>query len=145
MNKWNELASYIGEIPYEVRFVDGGIMSNFPIDIFHKKQIVPRLPTFGAKLSIDRNKLNQIKSPFSLFGAIFNSVRHLHDYDFILRHKDYKHLVKQIDIGNHNWLDFNISDEAKKDLFYRGAKAAAEFLKDFDWNKYKEIRNKLLD
>ncbi|MCK4466673.1 MAG: patatin-like phospholipase family protein [Bacteroidales bacterium] len=143
MNKWNELASYIGEIPYEVRFVDGGIMSNFPIDIFHKKHVVPRLPTFGAKLGIDRNKLNQIKSPFSLFGAIFNSVRHLHDYDFILRNKDYKMLVKQIDIGDHNWLNFNLSDEAKKDLFYRGAKAAAEFLKDFYWEKYKEIRKNI--
>jgi len=37
MNNWNELVGYKGSIPGKVFFVDGGIMSNFPIDIFHKK------------------------------------------------------------------------------------------------------------
>jgi NTE family protein len=137
---WDELAGFIGKIPKEVKFVDGGIMSNFPIDVFHKKNTVPRLPTFGVRLGIDRNNANEITSPLNLFGAMFNSLRHLHDYDFILRNPDYKLLIQKIDIGDHDWLNFALKDEAKVDLFVRGARAAAEFLRKFDWMNYKEVR-----
>jgi NTE family protein len=138
---WDELASYRGEIPREAIFVDGGLLSNFPIDVFHKHNTVPRMPTFGIRLGIDRNKPNKVTNPMNLFGAMFNSIRHLHDYDFILRNPDYKQLVKNIDIGPHDWLDFGITDEAKKDLFYRGALAASEFLRKFDWGHYKQTRS----
>ena len=115
-------------------------MSNFPIDVFHKKNTIPRLPTFGVRLGIDRNKANTVDNPLNLFGAMFNSLRHLHDYDFILRNPDYKLLIQKIDIGDHDWLNFAISDDAKKDLFVRGATAAAEFLRKFDWVGYKQVR-----
>ena len=137
---WDELASYRGEVPGEIYFVDGGLLSNFPIDVFHKHNVVPRLPTFGVRLGIDRNKPNRISNPMNLFGSMFNSIRHLHDYDFILRNPDYKQLVKSIDIGNHDWLNFGIDGKAKKDLFYRGALAASEFVRKFDWEKYKQTR-----
>ncbi len=144
MSNWNKLVRYKGKIPEEVYFIDGGIMSNFPIDIFHKFNTIPRLPTFGVRLGIDRNSPNQISNPLSLFGAIFNSIRHLHDYDFILKHPDYKQLIQHIDIGDHDWLNFNLSDESKIDLFKRGTKAAAAFLRKFDWNAYKEKRAELI-
>ncbi|MBN2174840.1 MAG: patatin-like phospholipase family protein [Bacteroidales bacterium] len=137
---WENLAGFIGNVPSEVKFVDGGIMSNFPIDVFHKKNSIPRLPTFGVRLGIDRNKANTVDNPLNLFGAMFNSLRHLHDYDFILRNPDYKLLIQKIDIGEHDWLNFAISDDAKKDLFVRGARAAAEFLRKFDWIQYKQVR-----
>jgi NTE family protein len=139
--RWDDLASYLGEIPKEVHFVDGGLLSNFPIDVFHSFNSVPRLPTFGVRLGVDRNKPNTINNPMNLFGAMFNSIRHLHDYDFILRNPDYKHLVQNIDIGPHDWLNFGITDEAKKDLFYRGALAAAQFLRKFNWDTYKQLRS----
>jgi len=142
--RWRDLAKYEGEIPPEVYFVDGGIMSNFPIDLFHKFNSVPRMPTFGVRLGIDRNEFNRITSPINLFGAMFNSIRHLHDYDFILRHPDYKHLIMHINIGQHNWLNFALTDEDKKDLFVRGARAAASFLRKFDWAGYKEIRRQMI-
>lgn len=47
-------------------------------------------------------------------------------------------------VGPHNWLNFNLSDEDKVDLFERGAKAAASFLRKFDWEKYKDVRRGLL-
>ncbi len=140
---WDDMAGFTGDIPAEAKFVDGGIMSNFPIDVFHKQNSVPRMPTFGVRLGIDRNKANSITSPINLFGAMFNSLRHLHDYDFILKNPDYKQLIQKIDIGDHDWLNFAISDDAKKDLFVRGAKAANEFLRKFNWQHYKDTRSKL--
>ncbi|MCF8405533.1 MAG: patatin-like phospholipase family protein [Bacteroidales bacterium] len=140
---WETMVSFYGDVPKEVKFVDGGIMSNFPIDVFHKKNTIPRLPTFGVRLGVDRDKANNITSPLNLFGAMFNSLRHLHDYDFILRNPDYKLLIQKIDIGDHDWLNFALKDEAKVDLFIRGARAAAEFLRKFDWVQYKIVRNQL--
>ncbi len=139
-DRWEQMAKYKGEIPEECYFVDGGIMSNFPIDLFHKFNTIPRMPTFGVRLGDDRNEYNKISSPINLFGAMFNSIRHLHDYDFILRNPDYKMLIKHINIGEHNWLNFALTDDDKKDLFVRGARAAAEFLRKFDWLGYKKVR-----
>ncbi|MGV8096421.1 MAG: patatin-like phospholipase family protein [Mangrovibacterium sp.] len=138
--QWEETVKYCGPVPKEVFFVDGGIMSNFPINVFHKINTVPRLPTFGIRLGVDRNKLNQVSTPLNLFGAMFNSIRHLHDYDFILKNPDYSVLIGKIDIGDHDWLNFAISEEAKVDLFRRGAETAAAFLRGFDWKAYKKTR-----
>lgn len=143
LENWKNLAGFNGKPPSSVYFVDGGLMSNFPMDVFHKKSVVPRCPTFGARLGVDRDSANRITSPGNLFGAMFNSIRHLHDYDFILRNPDYKLLLEKIDIGQHNWLNFAIEPEAKVDLFVRGAKAAARFLRKFDWKKYKQVRTAL--
>lgn len=140
LTNWENLASFHGDPPKTAYFVDGGILSNFPVDIFHKQNVVPRLPTFGVRLGIDRNVANQITGPGNLFGAMFNSIRHLHDYDFILRNPDYKMLLEKIDIGDHNWLNFAMDEESKIDLFVRGAKAAAAFVRRFDWDKYKQVR-----
>lgn len=140
MTRWYDMAKFKGKVPESAYFVDGGIMSNFPIDLFHKFDTVPRLPTFGVKLGVDRDKANEISSPIGMFGALFNSIRHLHDYDFILKHPEYKHLVKSIDIGDHDWLNFGITEEDKVDLFVRGAKAAGDFLRNFDWEAYKALR-----
>lgn len=143
--KWAALAKYEGEIPEKAYFVDGGIMSNFPIDLFHKFNSIPRMPTFGVRLGVDRNEYNKISSPVNLFGAMFNSIRHLHDYDFILRNPDYKNLIMHINIGDHNWLNFALTDGEKLDLFVRGARAAAAFLRKFDWTGYKEIRRQMIN
>ncbi len=142
---WERLARYKGEVPEEAFFVDGGIMSNFPIDLFHKFNSIPRMPTFGVRLGVDRNEYNRITSPINLFGAMFNSIRHLHDYDFILRNPDYRHLIQHINIGHHNWLNFALTADDKKDLFVRGARAADTFLRKFDWAGYKEIRGKMVN
>ena len=140
MENWKTLVKYEGPIPEAVYFVDGGLMSNFPINVFHNKSVVPRLPTFGVRLGVSRNEPNKISSPVNLFGAMFNSIRHLHDYDFILKNPDYEMLVEKIDIGTHDWLNFGIDDNSKIDLFLRGAQAADRFLRRFSWEKYKNVR-----
>ena len=131
-----------GGMPRSALFVDGGIMSNFPIDVFHVPGGVPEAPTFGVKLEYDRRH-HDIGGPFELFGAIFNSARHCLDYDFIHRNPDYGRLVQWIPCRGYNWLDFNMSDEKKAGLFREGALSALDFLETFDWQDYKTIRKSL--
>ena len=75
--------------------------------------------------------------------AIFNSARHVLDYQFLLTNPDYEKLITKVETGDHNLLNFSMSDKDKLDLFKRGAKAAAEFLEEFNWEEYKKIREEL--
>ncbi|MEM9986811.1 MAG: hypothetical protein AAF804_17090, partial [Bacteroidota bacterium] len=139
---WQKLTTYRGPHPEAVLFVDGGLLSNFPIDVFHDWHRVPGRPTFGVKLGHDQVNLNRVDemSYTKLAGTMINAATKIRDRDFISQHPDFHQLVATIDIGDHDWLDFNIDDESKLDLFRRGAKAAVEFLKVFDWNEYKRKR-----
>lgn len=141
--RFREKTGFKGQVPAKAYFVDGGIMSNFPIQVFHSPG-VPRKPTFGVKLGYDRLEANHNKTVFNYMWNIFNSARHVFDFDFLLRHPDYKNVISRIDIGNHNWLNFNIDDKGKTDLFLRGARAANEFIRGFNWEEYKIIRQKLI-
>lgn len=140
-DEWERLAGYRAELPEECIFVDGGIMSNFPIDLFHKTHGEPAAPTFGAKLGQDerRGEIGDLKG---YTWAIFDSARHCLDYDFIFRNPDYKRLLTYIDVRDYDWLDFGMSEETRLGLFRRGVEAAATFLRAFDWKGYKEIRSK---
>jgi NTE family protein len=137
---WKDTVGYEGEIPNKINFVDGGTLSNFPINVFHLSAGVPRKPTFGVRLGKDRQKFNSIKTFLKYFFAIFNTMRYLHDYDFLLKNQDYRHLIGMIDTDGHNWLNFDITDEEKLDLFKKGVRAAADFLVKFDWEGYKKLR-----
>jgi len=121
-------------------FIDGGIMSNFPINLFHRPDRVPSAPTFGVKLGVDDRKTDDITKPFSLLRVIFDSARFNLDADFIARNPDYRKLVSCIGTGSHNWLNFGMSDDDKLDLFKKGAAEADRFLREFDWAEYKKIR-----
>lgn len=143
--KWNQWTAYKpqskSKIPSSITFIDGGIVSNFPINIFHQPKNIPQAPTFGVKLGLD-NVVHDTSRPVKLLAAIFNSARHTLDYDFITNNPDYKHLVAYIDIDEttYGWLDFNMPVKKKLDLFMLGAKTAADFLIKFDWENYQSIR-----
>lgn len=140
---WKELAGYdvVAEqgLPKEAIFVDGGVLSNFPIDVFHDHTKEPAAPTFGVKLELDQRR-KCIDGPGELAGAMFNSARHCLDYEFIRRNPDYRKLVSWIPAKGYDWLDFNMSDDDKLGLFLEGAEVAANFLSGFSWLDYKRIR-----
>ena len=138
--KWNRKTGLNATVPNEIMFMDGGIISNFPIDIFHDNTKVPSCPTFGIKLGYDKAETNKNEKISSLVSALFDTARFAYDFEFLNKNPDFKHLIGNIDTNGHNWLNFGLTDDEKMDLFIRGARTAANFLKGFDWEKYKEIR-----
>jgi len=140
MKKWDEMLKYRGDIPDEILFVDGGIMSNFPIDVFHRYIHIPRKPTFGVKLGYDRDESNEIKNPLALLYSCFNSARQIRDFEFIFNNREFEQLVAYVETDDYNWLNFNLGKEEKIGLFLNGVKSACVFLKDFDWKRYKAFR-----
>lgn len=146
--KWRKHTGFRGEIPHTVHFVDGGMLSNFPIHAFHQVG-VPLKPTFGARLSTWRAEAYPVDGFQAFCNAMVGTMRQLHDYDFLLQHPDYKHLICSIDCDaqldeqgrkKFNYLDFEMEEATKVKLFQHGAQKAYEFLKKFDWERYKQVR-----
>jgi NTE family protein len=139
---WIKDANYYGKIPGKVKFVDGGMISNFPINVFHSKtKRVPRKPTFGVKLSSYRRESANVEDVRGFIGSMINTMRHDSDNEFLLQNPDFRRLICFIDADvEFDWLNFQMSDEKKKKLFILGAQKGLEFIKEFNWEQYKEIR-----
>jgi len=137
--KWKNLCAFSGRVPDKITFSDGGLLSNFPISLFHQS-CVPNAPTFGARLGSYSRVVNEISSIGSYAGNLFNALRHYSDFEFIYQNPDYQRLITYIPTTGHNWLNFYMSDEEKLTLFKKGMSAAYDFLEDFEWDTYKEIR-----
>lgn len=143
IQKWQEKANYLGKIPEKVSLVDGGIMSNFPIDIFHERNRIPNRPTFGVRLGIDRIRQRPTDTMLAIFMACFDGARNIRDYEAIKNNEDFRQLISYVDTDHHNWLNFDLPDRDKLDLFKRGAQSAALFLSGFDWQSYKRMRKNM--
>lgn len=131
-------------------FIDGGSISNFPIDIFHADEVFyPRMPLFGVQLTNDSDILSEkgktseeiLKTPFSYAGNIISTLKGFNDKTFLTKHTFY-HLfsIQTVNCGNSSWLNFFMKKEEKEELFNRGFQAALDFLNQFDWEKYKYER-----
>lgn len=142
--EWKKLTNFNGTIPRKVKFVDGGMISNFPINVFHSKNMqVPRKPTFGVKLSTSREKASDVDDLGGFIGSMISTMRHDADNEFLINNPDFNHLICHIDADKEfNWLNFNMDPQKKKKLFILGAERGLEFIKKFDWVAYKEIRKK---
>lgn len=131
--------------PSTARFVDGGILSNFPINIFYNpKVVIPRLPSFGIDLD-DSKPEKDGKHPASwsflgYFGRMFNTIRYYYDKDFLLKNAVYQKGIGKIPLSQYNWLNFFLSDQDKIDMFVLGAQSATDFLMKFNWQEYKMSR-----
>ena len=144
---WIEKASYYGEVPERVKFVDGGMLSNFPINVFHREdKKMPRMPTFGARLSAYRTNYGNTDNLVGFSGGMISTMRQIHDLDFLLKNPDFRQLICRIKADEKfNWLDFFMDDKKKVALFNMGAQKALEFLETFDWQNYKDFRATLID
>lgn len=162
---WEKLTGFKGKAPKTAYLVDGGIVSNFPIDVFHQREFIPLCPTFGVKLGVDRQQAKNIDSISSYLSTLFDSARHTADYSFLHQNDDYQHLITYINTAESDeykfhWLDFNMDDHKKAALFALGVKAAHNFIIEkqnayqqndlgnnpdpiktgFNWSVYKKIR-----
>jgi NTE family protein len=131
-------------LPKVHHFVDGGVLSNFPIDAFHNSVRVPLRPTFGVKLQWDEHK-HDIQNVLNVLTQSFNAARHVLDGEFIARNPDFRQLVGYIDTGKIGWLDFAMDKATKITLFKLGVASALDFLEGFDWANYKRVRRLLIE
>jgi NTE family protein len=141
-------------------FVDGGILSNFPINVFHNPAVqVARLPTLGVKLEDDDHlspgkEAPEQRSLFKYIMTVFSTVRFYYDRDFLKRNAVYEQCIGYIDAAGYNWLNFGMDEKAKKELFIKGVEAACTFflggkvwvdgkekeVPPFDWETFKYDR-----
>ncbi|QNN52480.1 patatin-like phospholipase family protein [Nocardioides mesophilus] len=125
--------------------VDGGVLSNFPIDIFDRTDgRPPRWPTFGVKLlpllPVDAAKLVPIAGLFQ-HGPVALAA------DLAMTAivgRDQAHLAKpwvkvrtmRVDSAGVNPIDFGLSRAQATALFENGRAAATRFLREWDWADY---------
>ena len=125
--------------------VDGGVLSNFPIDVFDRTDgRPPRWPTFGVKLipilPMDAAKVLPIAALFK-HGPVALAA------DLVMTAivgRDQAHLAKpwvnvrtmQVDTGGVNPVDFGLSEAQAGILFENGRTAATRFLTGWDWADY---------
>lgn len=117
--------------------VDGGLLSNFPVWLFDSPG-EPKWPTFGVMLREQGYDSPALINDFkSYVVAMFRTMMTAHDRRFV-RPEDFKHRVTAIDVRDVTTFDFGLSVLKKEELYHSGRKAVNNFLKDWDWEEYKE-------
>ncbi|MCS3528681.1 patatin-like phospholipase family protein [Chryseobacterium sp. JUb7] len=129
--------------------IDGGSLSNFPINLFHNSKIeVPRVPIFGARIVDEKpiNREERIMSFGSFLKKIINTLRSNEDNSFLAINPFYKKYciaeIKTYDTQV-SWLNFDLTQKQKDALFIEGVEEALCFLEKFDWENYKLERKKV--
>jgi len=120
--------------------VDGGMLSNFPIDAFDRTDgIPPRWPTFGLKLSArpaaSETQRFDVEGTFDLARAMIGTMTNFHDQMHI---DDPSVLARTmfIDSERVKATDFGIDQPTQTILFDNGRNAAESFLVDWDVAHY---------
>lgn len=140
--------------PRDVELVDGGMVSNFPFDIFHASNRIPKMPTFGVKLELDLYQPKSNKTGRFTMGLL-NTCRNMLDNHYRASlNLEYNELVKEIEIATlasgatPHWLDFAMAPSHREHLFLCGVRAAIDFLRKdpadpgqgFNWERYLDLR-----
>jgi NTE family protein len=126
--------------------VDGGILSNFPIDSLDRTdRLPPRWPSFGVtvlpNLPEGNDKVIPALAPIRLLGPphLLESV-----ITTVLVGRDQAYLSQpwvsartiRVDSTDVGFLDFDISDNEIEALYVKGYAAAEKFLAGWDWDAY---------
>ena len=117
--------------------VDGGLLSNFPIDLF---DTTPDWPTFGLKLSAkpEANLVgNSIRNTFDFSRAILSTMINAHDQMHIDDPSTAARTVF-IDTFKIQATDFDVSLSDQNKLYQSGKNAAEKFLSTWNFKKWQE-------
>ena len=125
-------------------FVDGGMLSNFPVDTFDRPGGKPRWPTFGIKLSAqpEPNTLaHRVHGNISLIEAMVGTMTSFHDQMHL---EDPSVLARTIfvDTTGVRATDFDLDENTQTRLYENGRAAALRFLDGdethpkWDWDSY---------
>ena len=105
--------------------VDGGVLSNFPMWIFDKKE----RPVLGLKLSRSQEEQQgyPIHNALQLFEALFSTMKNAHDERYISR-KHEKDIIF-IPVDGFSATEFDLDEEGKETLMEIGRSRTTQFLK----------------
>lgn len=108
--------------------VDGGLLSNFPLWVFERKDNRNQRPILGVKLSdtVGFSKPKKIKNALDMLHALFSTMKQAHDARYISTSK--KNNIIFIPVEGVETTNFQIPDEIKETLIQNGRKYADEFL-----------------
>ncbi|MGN6598691.1 MAG: patatin-like phospholipase family protein [Actinomycetes bacterium] len=116
--------------------VDGGLLSNYPVDLFDRRDgQPPRWPTLGVRLS-SREPVpppgQPVGGPLSLGLAVVATLIEACD----ARHIDDPCVQARtvfLDTSEVSALDFGLTQQQRDDLIDRGSRAMSRFLGSWDW------------
>lgn len=128
--------------------VDGGMLSNFPLDTFDRGDgTEPRWPTFGVtvlpNLPQGDDKVIPALAPLHWFGGpnllaeLITTMIVGHDQAYLNQPWVSARAIR-VDSTEVGFLDFNISPQQMQGLYQRGYDAAEEFLSTWDFRHYRE-------
>lgn len=126
--------------------VDGGLLSNFPVDVFDRPTgQTPRWPTFGIRLSArppqDPQPLHRISGPIGYAKALLDTATGFYDR----MHIDDPHALARtifIDTSAVRATEFSLSTTQREQLYTEGRRAAIRFLdgddsrRPWDFDRY---------
>jgi len=122
--------------------VDGGVLSNFPIEIFDRPK--PRWPTFGVKVIPDAPDANALvfpglalpqPPPVRLLARVMTTAVLGHDQTY-LDQPCVRRRAIQVDTSAVGIVDFGCGADERAALVANGERAAREFLSTWDWPRY---------
>ena len=110
-------------------FVDGGVLSNFPLWLFDNDRIPKVRPALGIRLSssLEDGPVNKINNAITMFGALFETMKDAHDAKYISR----RHEKNIIFIPTEHVIatEFELAELKKDALVNLGKQKAEIFLK----------------
>jgi NTE family protein len=112
---------------------DGGMLSNFPIDLFDDETDHPTIGVkLSARLSLQQRGWNASDNLISLGRALIGTMASAHDQIYVDKASVTSRTVF-VDTSGVNSTDFHLSNAAKQGLFDKGAVAGQQFLKTWDF------------
>jgi len=120
--------------------VDGGMLSNFPIEVFDRTDgKPPRWPTFGIKLSakpsVPQLQRFEVNGALGLAKAMVGTMTNFHDQMHI---DDPSVLARTmfVDTQHVKATDFDLDEPSQDMLFTNGERGAGKFLSGWDFERY---------
>lgn len=118
-------------------WVDGGLLSDFPVELFDRPGAEPRWPTFGIRLSARPGipPTHPVRGPVSLGIAAIETLVSNQDNAYI----DDPCTVRRtifVPADEISPIDFNITAEQRDALYQRGLQAGQQFLQTWNYQDY---------
>jgi NTE family protein len=142
-----------GKSSEQTTLVDGGVLSNFPIEIFDRTDgVTPRWPTFGVKIiptlpagtaqlltgiPLPALQVIRLLPPAHLLEQVVATAIVGNDQTYIERPCVLRRTI-QVDTSAVGIVEFDASKEKRETVAENGAKAAEQFLEHWDWEHYKK-------